>query len=390
MGMGLEFDSYQTHQLLQRFPKIELSYETIPHKKVSIDYNICLAIPIGKKIFLWYTFYEDNHVCFQLDLNREKKPIKTTILSGGREIPLELAKGTLFYGTMIDSAHSGNGSKLRDHPMPPTAAPVFIIDDVLYYKGITTKGLQFKDRLSILYDYFTEYTTEHCNDKYRIALPMLWKIQKTEEYECEYHLGNQWSTIQPLPYVTHHIQYRCTRQSGPYYNVIPTRKSVVFPLASPQDSSGNAMGGAPSPAATAVKTNRFVPTAIPMRMDITKSQYRFPTVFIVTADIQFDVYHLFAYGRNRTFVYYGIANIPDYQTSIYMNRLFRNIPEIADLDKIEESDDEDEFQNPKEDKWVDLNKHVYMECKFHWKFKKWVPVKTVSTYTHKVVHTSCL
>jgi hypothetical protein len=89
-------------------------------------------------------------------------------------------------------------------------------------------------------------------------------------------------------------------------------------------------------------------------------------------------------------VYYGIANIPDYQTSIYMNRLFRNIPEIADLDKIEESDDEDEFQNPKEDKWVDLNKHVYMECKFHWKFKKWVPVKTVSTYTHKVVHTSCL
>ena len=58
-----------------------------------------------------------------------------------------------------------------------------------------------------------------------------------------------------------------------------------------------------------------------------------------------------------------------------MNNIFRTIKENNDLDKLEESDDEDEFENISEDKFVDLNKRVLMRCSYSHRFKKWVPVE---------------
>jgi hypothetical protein len=60
-----------------------------------------------------------------------------------------------------------------------------------------------------------------------------------------------------------------------------------------------------------------------------------------------------------------------------MNGLFRNIRENKNLDYIEESDDEDDFENILPDKYVDLKKTLLLECVFHKKFKKWVPRKVM-------------
>lgn len=51
-----------------------------------------------------------------------------------------------------------------------------------------------------------------------------------------------------------------------------------------------------------------------------------------------------------------IASIPDYKTSVMMNSLFRNIKENKSLDALEESDEEDEFENVNLDKFVNLSK----------------------------------
>ena len=72
-----------------------------------------------------------------------------------------------------------------------------------------------------------------------------------------------------------------------------------------------------------------------------------------------------------------------------MNRLFRNIKENTNLDLIEESDDEEDFQNTNYDKYVDLNKELFIECVFNKKFKRWVPSCVVDTNT-MVVHISKL
>ena len=75
---------------------------------------------------------------------------------------------------------------------------------------------------------------------------------------------------------------------------------------------------------------------------------------------------------------HGITHIPDYNTSVMMNKLFRNIKENDNLDRLEESDDETEFENNDEHKFVYMDKSYQMLCTLHPKFKKWVPVKVVS------------
>jgi hypothetical protein len=57
-----------------------------------------------------------------------------------------------------------------------------------------------------------------------------------------------------------------------------------------------------------------------------------------------------------------------------MNSLFRRIKENNNLDFLEESDDEDEFENIKDDKFVDLKKTYKMRCVYLKKFRKWQPV----------------
>jgi hypothetical protein len=93
-------------------------------------------------------------------------------------------------------------------------------------------------------------------------------------------------------------------------------------------------------------------------------------IFMVKPDIQNDVYHL--YLENE---YKGVAGVPDYKTSVMLNNLFRNIKENIDLDALEESDDDEEFENNNLDKFVYLERSYKMICNFNKKFKKWVPIK---------------
>lgn len=97
-------------------------------------------------------------------------------------------------------------------------------------------------------------------------------------------------------------------------------------------------------------------------------------IFAVKADIQNDVYHLYVKNKLNMLERYAIAMIPNFKTSVYMNNIFRKIKENNNLDALEESDDEDEFENIKEDKFVNLNKCVHMECSYNAKFNKYVPI----------------
>lgn len=92
-------------------------------------------------------------------------------------------------------------------------------------------------------------------------------------------------------------------------------------------------------------------------------------IFTVVADVREDIYTL--YSASSTPV--GTANIPDYKTSVMMNSLFRNIKENRNLDALEESDDEDEFEDTREDKYVDTTKRINMVCEYSAKYRSWIP-----------------
>jgi len=117
------------------------------------------------------------------------------------------------------------------------------------------------------------------------------------------------------------------------------------------------------------KNNNYSSTLFKQIDDDVKSK-----IFIVKAQLQNDVYDLYYYN-SRELKKYDIAYIPDYKTSTMMNNIFRKIKENLNLDALEESDDEEEFENINDDKYVDLNKCVKMECEFNKKFNKFVPIK---------------
>ena len=106
--------------------------------------------------------------------------------------------------------------------------------------------------------------------------------------------------------------------------------------------------------------------------------------FVVKADIQNDIYNLYCSGDNKT-EYHNLAYIPDYKTSVFMNGLFRNIKENICLDTLEESDDEDMFEDVALDKYVDLDKSIKMECLFNRKFKMWTPVKIAGRSNSSII-----
>lgn len=98
-------------------------------------------------------------------------------------------------------------------------------------------------------------------------------------------------------------------------------------------------------------------------------------VFKITPNVQNDIYHLHYYDNNTTENIFDFAYIPDYKTSVMMNRLFRKIKENANLDALEESDDEAEFEDDRPDKFVFLDKSYNMVCSWNNKFKKWAPLR---------------
>jgi hypothetical protein len=104
-------------------------------------------------------------------------------------------------------------------------------------------------------------------------------------------------------------------------------------------------------------------------------QTRRENIFLIKPDIQNDIYNLYCLNDNLHEELCGTAHIPDYTTSVMMNKLFRIIKENNNLDALEESDDEEEFENENINKFVHLNKSYKMICQFNHKFKKWVPIK---------------
>ena len=97
--------------------------------------------------------------------------------------------------------------------------------------------------------------------------------------------------------------------------------------------------------------------------------------FQVTPDIANDIYHLYCLDDIGNYIKHSIALVKTYKISVLLNTLFRNIKENRNLDALEESDDEEEFENIDLDKYVDLNKKYVMKCEYNLNFKKWIPIE---------------
>ena len=323
----------QITKLKERYPPFELSYESDLHNKVHEKYDVVLAVPMGKKYIVWFTFYQDFDAMLLMELNKEKRICNVSVYKC--QCRKDIFFNTVLYGTVLEEDPDGGEHK------------TFIIEDIHYWSGIHISTRIMQNRFYFIHEFLGHFNENNSpNNGFSFAVPHFWSVGEDKPEEFHYN--------------THHIQYRSLYHICPYLNL----------------STKESFGG----------KNKDVdmPIYFPFKANHKKPQYRLKTNFLVKADLQADIYRLFAYGKNGKHVYYNTAYISNYRTSVFMNGLFRTVKENIHLDYIEESDDEDDFQNIDFDKYVDLQKTLLMECVFHHKFKRWIPLRVVET--KNVVH----
>lgn len=311
------FSEQEKNSLLQDFPRItKLSYK-IPYKKVS-NSDLVFAIPEGKNAYIWFTNYNSKDVCIVLELTNNQ--IGSVYIQPAC-FHFHLCFGTIFYGTIF---------KYKGYLH-------FSLEDIFFYKGKNTSSWKLIEKINIYQHIFHNDINQVAYNKsfLIIGLPVICY----NEDECKI-------ISKSLPYKVRYLEYRFlnnTSSSTIYYEEYGYKNISLKPT-----------------------PNHY-----------NNKSYKRDVVFQVRPDIQNDIYHLFINNGTK---FHSIAYIPDYISSVKMNKLFRNIKENENLDTLEESDDEEEFQNEKIDKFVYLDKFYNMICTYSYKFKKWVPNKIAPSH----------
>ena len=327
----------EKEQILSELPNIKLSYENIIHKKVYS--NFVLAIPEGKKCFAWFTNTKNGNVCYILELKENKQVYDIKIINCC--FNSSLSYGTIFYGTVFN--HLGNN--------------FFSIEDIFFYKGVNVSNYIWMKKL----DLFVQVMNIDIQQvAYNISFIVFGLPLLSSNFD---ELVNE---ISKINYKIKCIQFRnySNKNVSQYLEFISINKFVQDITYKPSQ-----------PQAIVVKkvTNSNVNSD--SKNDSKRERL---AVFQIKPEIQNDIYYLYCYDNiSQTLVHYNIAHIPDFKTSVMMNKLFRNIKENNNLDTLEESDDENEFENEKEDRFVYLDREFNMICSYNYKFKKWIPLKLV-------------
>jgi hypothetical protein len=289
-----------------------------------------------------------------------------------------LSYGTIFYGTLFKTRQEISNKKNT------WSSEIFSVEDIFYYKGDDISQYTYHNKLNVvknIFDTKLRYNMAFCSNGIIFGLPIM-----TTDFTEAYDKATE------LPYSVYSIQYKYFEHKG---SSQPFTEFYHFNNNSVGDING---GEVDATGANNMVMNRSNNNSENYMMHVNKYNdkyndkplsYNEPTKqkitsneiykeFFIKPDLQNDIYYLYQNSTtNFEVISKEIAHIPDYKTSVLMNTLFRNIKENSNLDSLEESDEEEEFENIQIDKFVDLNKIIKMRCIFNYKFKKWVPVSVI-------------
>jgi hypothetical protein len=326
--------------LLKRLPSFELSYETILHKKVCGD--VFMLIPKGKKAILWITYWKGQNICVVMPLNQsghisiQETELQQLCFSN------EMAYGTLVYGTLF----SVNNMK---H---------FTCENILYYKGNNIENYTFNQQMNVFSTIFKnkEITQSVYTKKFIVVgMPVM-----CNNYEDALKIKLT------LPYSVYAFNiYSLNSYSLNSYSL----NTYIGSLVIKNELCKNELGK------QEVYKNELGKQEVGKQEVYKREVGKREVFFKVKATVDADIYNLYC---ANTETLYGVAMIQSYKTSVMMNSLFRTIKENSNLDLLEESDSEEEFENIDDCKFVDINKTLIMKCSYMPKFKKWQPISVTN------------
>jgi hypothetical protein len=355
----------EQEMLIKSFPnELKFSYEKSTHKKVLSD--LYVIIPKGRKYFVWFTYHNRKNICLFLEIcNRTHNIMNISY----RYVSFHdtLSYGTIFYGTLFRRGQDD----------------IFSVENIYYYKGQDIQGYTYESKLKTIKDIFdtalrynTRFQFHHSQKSVVFGIPV---IATSFDEACK--------VAEKLPYAVYSIQYRHlnTSDASEYYLFGGGGNERNDRSERTERNDNNIKIEITENTNNVDKyekhdkqENKKVSTTTTTTTNTTTR------LFFIKPDLQNDIYYLYdtkSYTLDSltesSIISKNIANIPDYKTSVLMNKLFRNIKENRNLDALEESDDEEEFENIQIDKFVDLNKVYKMRCNFNYKFQAWVPVQVV-------------
>ena len=362
-------------KLLQQFPKIKFSYELKSYKKVSNssnehecdDNNVYFMIPKGKKYFVWFK----NGECLFLELDNDKQVVNVMSKKTSRIFPND----TILYGTHFYYRAPINVSSNS------IIQYYFTIENIHYYNGVNVDATQtVSEKCKTLHLAFTTVSLEK-TFQVDIGLPhidtCLERISAVKPFYQVYCIQKKKSNDKTNQYQNVHLNAASRIQKNDVKQQPQQQTQEEFKTSVVTVSTHCVENGKKYVEKSNDYSNKNNNININNNNNNNNKKYK---IFIVSADIQNDIYNLVDPDNlsDCTIANKLIASIPDYKTSVFMNALFRNIKENKSLDALEESDDEEEFENTNIDKFVDLTKKIKMKCIFNYKFKKWTPVECVN------------
>lgn len=324
---------YDKKILLNRLRDInsELFYDKLTHNKVLFNKNIqadaYILIPNGYKSLLWYTYYKKDNVCILINFNDFNKIQDMKIYSSCFTTDL-IINDSIFLGYQTINTSECNEIYGKYKQV------FFACTDIIRYKGKNLDYVNYYDKIKLYSNIFTHDIRQISYNKYTL----IFGLAIIKENYNELTLA-----IEGASYSVKNIEY--VRLNMP--------KSLGFLAISSLHINHAGKNEA---------------------------------LFKIKAELQADVYNLYFYDKGSSENFHNIAFINNYQKSVFMNGIFRNIKENSNLDLLEESDDEEEFENISDDKYVDTNKSVVMKCQYNKKFKKWEPMSIVNT--NKIINRS--
>ena len=193
---------------------------------------------------------------------------------------------------------------------------LFSIEDILYFMNKNTTPFSQYQKLQLQFSLFNEHLKQMISANHGIVFGLPYMETNHSVAIDVFH---------KIPYTPSHIQHRMLYKRAAYLNQYIRQKKYA--------------------------------------------------VFSVKSSVKTDIYFLYCVSKDDTLYKYGICHIPDFNTSKMMNNLFRDIKENRNLDALEESDDEDEFEDIRPEKYVYLNRMYNMLCVYNRKFDRWQPLK---------------
>jgi hypothetical protein len=328
-------NSYLSHYdktiLLERLRlcNSELFYDKLSHNKVLSYINnktdAYILIPTGNKALVWYTYYKKDNVCILITFNKYNKFQDMNIYHSCFSNEL-IVNDSIFLGYQCENTEKCETLYGKYRQI------FFACTDIIRYKGKNLDNTNYADKLRLYNTIFTYDIRQISYSKYTLIFGLA-IINKTYDEL----LANISKASYNVAFIEC-MQFDKTRSLG-IFNISLLHRNLNLEKTKPINS----------------------------------------VIFKVKASIYADIYNLYFYDNGSSDNFHNIALINNYKKSVFMNGLFRNIKENRNLDLLEESDDEEEFENISEDKYVDTNKTLMMTCVYNKRFKKWEPIEVINT-----------